>query len=68
MRLIRTSPEPRLEEFADYEIPPYAILSHRWGDEEVSFQDMQAQRSSKRDYSKISRFCDRAAQDGFAYA
>lgn len=29
-----------LKEFVDDNIPPYAILSHTWGQEEVSFQDL----------------------------
>ncbi|KAF5363040.1 hypothetical protein D9758_012636 [Tetrapyrgos nigripes] len=39
MRLLNTK-TLRLEEFFD-EIPPYAILSHTWEDEEVTFQDIQ---------------------------
>jgi hypothetical protein len=30
-----------LEEFFDAELPEYAILSHTWGREEVSQQDLQ---------------------------
>jgi hypothetical protein len=37
-----------LEEFVG-EVPPYAILSHTWGQEEVSFQDIHE--LSKRDLS-----------------
>jgi hypothetical protein len=29
-----------LKDFDDDKVPPYAILSHRWGSKEVSFQDM----------------------------
>ena len=36
------SRELRLEAFFDAAIPGYAILSHRWGDNEVSFQELQA--------------------------
>jgi hypothetical protein len=32
----------QLKEFYDSQVPPYAILSHRWGDNEVSFQEFQA--------------------------
>ncbi|KAI3334307.1 heterokaryon incompatibility protein-domain-containing protein [Ustulina deusta] len=31
----------QLEEFLRDRIPPYAILSHAWGEEEVTFQDLQ---------------------------
>ncbi|KAF7549963.1 hypothetical protein G7Z17_g6029 [Cylindrodendrum hubeiense] len=44
MRLLHTK-EAKLCEFqANW--PPYAILSHRWGDEEVTLQDVQALRGS----------------------
>ncbi|KAF5347667.1 hypothetical protein D9758_014873 [Tetrapyrgos nigripes] len=40
MRLLRTStPDPVLQYFSSYP-PPYAILSHTWGDDEVLFQDV----------------------------
>jgi len=38
MRLINTR-TLKLEEFIGQQIPQYAILSHTWGDEEVSYQD-----------------------------
>ncbi|KAF9070465.1 hypothetical protein BDP27DRAFT_1510304 [Rhodocollybia butyracea] len=42
MRLIRTtSEEPELHSFPEEQIPEYAILSHVWEEEEVSFQHMQ---------------------------
>jgi hypothetical protein len=31
----------KLEAFFDAAIPPYAILSHRWGSDEISFQELQ---------------------------
>jgi hypothetical protein len=46
MRLLNTSfttdqgDLPKLEEFFGSDIPPYAILSHMWGKEEVTFQDL----------------------------
>ncbi|TLD31138.1 hypothetical protein PspLS_02189 [Pyricularia sp. CBS 133598] len=40
MRLIDTN-TIEVVEFNDFEIPQYAILSHTWGAEEVSYQDMQ---------------------------
>ncbi|KAF9892052.1 hypothetical protein FE257_002458 [Aspergillus nanangensis] len=72
MRLIRTDSPFALEEFTDHEIPPYAILSHRWGQEEASFQEMirneHQQHQNKLGYKKIQHFCARAHQDGFQYA
>jgi hypothetical protein len=41
----------------------YAILSHTWGDNEISFQDYQAGKSNDR----INEFCKTAAADGFEY-
>ena len=32
----------RFEQFYGLSTPPYAILSHRWGDDEISLQDLQA--------------------------
>ncbi|KAL8654061.1 MAG: hypothetical protein Q9210_001730 [Variospora velana] len=40
MRLINTS-KLTLHDFYDEQIPPYAILSHTWGTEEVTFQDFE---------------------------
>jgi hypothetical protein len=41
MRLLNTE-TLQLKEFSQELFPQYAILSHRWGDEEVSFQDFEA--------------------------
>ena len=40
MRLLNST-TLQLEEFPENEIPKYAILSHTWGKDEISFQDMQ---------------------------
>lgn len=53
------------------EIPPYAILSHTWETEEVSFQEMTSNDpsiSKREGYSKIKRCCEMAFSDGFEYA
>jgi len=39
MRLINSVTRD-FEEFIGSDIPKYAILSHTWGDEEISFQEM----------------------------
>lgn len=68
MRLLNTS-TLALEEFYGSAIPEYAILSHRWLDDEVSFQDLQAGRATnKAGYAKIKLCCTQAVQDGLAYA
>ena len=57
-----------LEDFIGGQIPPYAILSHRWQDEEVLFQDIQTgQGFTKLGYMKIKGCCVQAQQDGIEY-
>ncbi|KAL8881413.1 MAG: hypothetical protein Q9198_001384 [Flavoplaca austrocitrina] len=59
----------RLEEVWSEEVKTYAILSHRWQEEEVSFKDMQdiEMASKKQGFSKIKRSCDRALHHGYDY-
>lgn len=60
-----------LREFHGDEIPAYAILSHTWGEREVTFQDMQASRSQAADkagLSKILHTCKKALEDSLEYA
>jgi hypothetical protein len=61
----------KLEEFFDEEIPKYAILSHTWGEEEVTFQDITSAPShyqSKAGYLKILGTCSQAKIHGLSYA
>jgi hypothetical protein len=68
MRLLH-SKTLELKEFIGQDIPLYAILSHTWGDEEVSFQDIQRPEArEKKGYNKIRLCCDQASRDGFEYA
>ncbi|KIM98316.1 hypothetical protein OIDMADRAFT_202132 [Oidiodendron maius Zn] len=57
-----------LTEFFESDIPKYAILSHRWGAEEVTFKDlMDGTSKSKAGYSKI-QFCGgQAKRNGLQY-
>ena len=57
-----------LTEFPDSSPPPYAILSHTWGHEEVTFKDMiDGTGTNKLGYDKI-RFCEeQASRDGLQY-
>lgn len=53
--------------------PPYAILSHTWGEEEVTFQDMRDTRHPdqvrrKAGFTKIEYTCAQAILDGLDYA
>jgi len=62
-----------LKEFFGHNIPPYVILSHTWGPEEVSFVEMKKWKyremaESKAGFIKIKGCCDQARRDGFAWA
>ncbi|KAI1207344.1 heterokaryon incompatibility protein-domain-containing protein [Annulohypoxylon truncatum] len=49
-------------------IPPYAILSHTWGDEEVSFVDfIEGKAPCRKGYQKIMGCCKQALYDGIEY-
>ncbi|KAI0900348.1 heterokaryon incompatibility protein-domain-containing protein [Annulohypoxylon nitens] len=71
MRLINTkSSDYKMKEFFGDEIPPYAILSHTWKqDEEVTFQEWQNMDSpsirQKPGFIKITDTCRQAKLDGF---
>ncbi|THU85931.1 HET-domain-containing protein, partial [Dendrothele bispora CBS 962.96] len=71
MRLLDTStPQPELTEFFGNAIPVYAILSHTWGDGEVSYHDLQYSRDKaekKAGYQKIKESCEIASQYGYRY-
>ncbi|KAI0506185.1 HET-domain-containing protein [Xylaria bambusicola] len=58
----------RLEEFFGDGIPPYAILSHTWGEGEVSFQDLKdPSHTQKPGYAKIEGCCQQAIRDGLDF-
>lgn len=61
MRLINVT-TLELEESKPDRISPFAILSHTWGDEEVSYSDMinpdRTLLTGKHGYQKIVEFCD----------
>jgi hypothetical protein len=68
MRLLNTA-SLQLKDFIGSNIPPYAILSHTWGDEEVLFDDIQkGTATSKRGYAKVKGCCQKAAEDDFGWA
>ncbi|CZR67067.1 uncharacterized protein PAC_16966 [Phialocephala subalpina] len=67
MRLLHTK-EFELYEFGGRKVPGYAILSHTWGNEEVSLQDIKTNRAvNLQGYEKVSKACLVAAADGFDY-
>ncbi|RYP69892.1 hypothetical protein DL771_005835 [Monosporascus sp. 5C6A] len=72
MRLLRTveSSPGRFEihYFQDDSIPKYVILSHAWGEGEMTFQDMEAGHGqSKKGFEKLKNCCSYAEADGFEY-
>lgn len=81
MRLLRCTPQepndddvsfPLFLEENQANIPPYAILSHRWSskpDEEVSFVDLEngTARQKGKGYRKLIRCCEQAVKDGYEY-
>jgi hypothetical protein len=61
-----------MKEFtSDDKVPPYAILSHTWEEEEVDFQHWESMEffdiSQMRGYKKIKHFGERAASNGFEW-
>ena len=59
----------RLEEFFRLDAPPYAILSHTWGTEEVLFTDMadRSEARKKSAYAKFKGSCKLARNQGYKY-
>lgn len=54
-----------LVQVATYDIFPYAILSHTWTDEEVTYQDLiSSAGKSKSGYKKIEFCREQATRDG----
>lgn len=70
MRLINAETMLLEEVFGDH-IPPYAILSHTWGQnhEEVHFIEMGTTSAhQKAGYKKIGYLCQQAVKDGLGWA
>jgi len=71
MRLIKTT-TLQLEEFFPGNIPRYAILSHTWGKEEVTFHEMRfsarADVIQKSGFKKIAQCCEQSLRIGIEYA
>lgn len=67
MRLINLN-TLKLREFVDAERPPYVILSHTWGAEEVSLQEFgNPTAQSKSGYLKILAFASEGRKNGFEW-
>lgn len=67
MRLLNTSTLV-VEEFFSEKVPDYVILSHTWGEEEVTLQDMKSgEAAAKKGYPKVKGCCEKALSDGFDF-
>ncbi|KAF2177382.1 hypothetical protein K469DRAFT_603490 [Zopfia rhizophila CBS 207.26] len=67
MRLIHST-TLELKDLFDNEIPPYAILPHTCGTEEITFEDMQNGKGNQlRGYRKIEFAARQAAEEKLAY-
>jgi hypothetical protein len=69
MRLLRLSSSGQLTQTVfDSERPPYAILSHTWGTDELTFRDVvEGHGKNKAGYRKIQFCAEQAARDGLQY-
>ncbi len=69
MRLLHKT-KLKVEEFVETDVKSYkyAILSHTWGEEEATFQDMQGKLPKhKNGFSKLQNSCIEANKDGYEY-
>ena len=69
MRLLHAE-SIQLRSFEENAIPRYAILSHTWGDDEVSFQDLHGSAAAakrKIGYQKIKYVCQHALAQHLQY-
>lgn len=58
----------RLEYFQGSDIPQYAILSHKWGSEEVSHRDVLKRKGERKEgWRKIKLCCLQALRDSLDY-
>lgn len=58
----------KLESFEGTSVPNYAILSHRWESEEVTFKDVQQGRQKEmKGWEKIDKCCQQALRDGLSH-
>jgi hypothetical protein len=66
--LVLVDGDVRLAEHDGLKPPPYAILSHRWGDEEVTYDEVQELSCrNKKGYQKVKWCGTRAKEDGYDY-
>ncbi|KAI1269067.1 heterokaryon incompatibility protein-domain-containing protein [Xylariaceae sp. FL1019] len=69
MKLLNTSTQ-QLKEFFGKDRPRYAILSHTWGEEEISYEDVTKPDNdwhNKRGASKVLKFCELAKSKDYEW-
>lgn len=68
MRLLHTETY-RLHDYFCSQVPRYAILSHTWGDREISYEEIQAATdpSAIPEFSKIQGACALVKSEGFEF-
>ncbi|KAF7533745.1 hypothetical protein G7054_g6811 [Neopestalotiopsis clavispora] len=68
MRLLDTQTF-QVSEFLGGKIPKYAILSHTWDDDEVTYQDIQSLQVARgmQGFTKVEGACQLAGEEGFKY-
>jgi hypothetical protein len=67
MRLVEST-TLELQEFTSNEVPSYAILSHTWSSDEVSFRDMINHSAQEREgYAKVKLCAQQAVLDGLQW-
>jgi hypothetical protein len=67
MRLLNTNSR-EVSYFIDTQAPPYVILSHTWGQEEVLLDDIcKGTARIKGGFRKLDGCCKKAAADGFEW-
>ena len=57
----------KLEDFFEETIPDYAILSHTWGKDEITFREFDPVLGPRRTSKKIDGCCTQTINDGFDY-
>ncbi|KAM3087269.1 hypothetical protein ACMFMG_001372, partial [Clarireedia jacksonii] len=70
MKLINCKSRPlAIEEFFGSAIPPYAILSHTWEEQEVTYQQFGnvETRTSINGWRKVQKSCELASEEGHKY-
>ncbi|KAH7406437.1 hypothetical protein DE146DRAFT_607355 [Phaeosphaeria sp. MPI-PUGE-AT-0046c] len=72
MRLIKAT-TLEIEEFlSEDKVPPFAILSHTWEEDECTLQQMQNAETNmvtkRKGYQKIRQCCEQALEDGLQWA